>query len=109
MFGQHPKPHHHVPHHHRHNDRPNNGGRNQWSPPLPTDTDEKIMLTMFKDEDLARSVYRILSTCPPEVAAAACIGLRAFNESHTLRLELEQMKRFVCAEGNKKEEDDIED
>lgn len=93
MFTHHPKPPHHPHPHHAH--PPYHGEMNRWHPPLPAAIDEELLAVILDDKDLARSVYRILMSCPPEVSATACIGLRLGGQIKELRGEIAELKSII--------------
>ena len=75
-----PPPHPHEgyppppPPHHNHYDE----GRD-WYAPLPDETDLAILEEILEDADLARAVFRVFTSSPPEVAAVGVLGLREFK------------------------------
>jgi len=61
-----PPPHHHWGH---------------WELPFPNEKDLDLLMVLLKDEDLSKSVYRILTSCPPEIAAIAGLLLRIYEHN----------------------------
>ena len=82
-------PHHHRhphPPHHQHNGPPpppHHYERAHWQPPLPTEHDLQLLEELLGNVDEARAVYRILTSCPPEVAAIGGLVLRLFERIST--------------------------
>jgi hypothetical protein len=80
-----PPPHHHRPHHPPHHHEGSNGHPpppphlGHWQPPLPTERDLALLEQLLGNPDEARSVFRLLQSCPPEVAAIGCLVLRVYE------------------------------
>lgn len=51
----------------------------QWELPFPNENDLDLLTELLHDEDLGKSVYRILTSCPPEIAAIAGLLLRIYE------------------------------
>mgnify|MGYP001592275128 CR=1 FL=1 len=92
MPPKHHHPHHHPPppHHHPPPPPPHEGWDGppppppphhwgHWQPPLPTERDLELLNQLLGNSDEARSVFRLLQSCPPEVAAIGCLVLRVFE------------------------------
>ena len=98
-----PPPHgpHHgpLPPHHDHN-----GRERHWYAPLPDESDLSILEEILGDADLARAVFRVFTSSPPEVAAVACLGLREFKRLESLVSSLfERLDSFELP-ANRKED-----
>jgi len=54
-------------------------GSIHYQPPFPTVKDLEILEELLGSADEARAMSRILTSCPPEIAALASLNLRLFN------------------------------
>ncbi len=67
-----------------------------WQPPLPEKTDQDLLETVLGNKDQARSVHRILSNCPPEVAAVGCLVLRLSQQIDSLQSQVESLEEKLA-------------
>lgn len=66
-----------------------------WQPPLPEKIDQEILETVLGSTDQARSVHRLLTNCPPEVAAVGCLVLRLSQQIESLQAQVDSLEKQV--------------
>ena len=71
-----------------------------WQPPLPEKADQDLLETVLGNTDQARSVYRLLTNCPPEVAAVGCLVLRLSQQIEGLQTQVAALEKNLANKEN---------
>ena len=86
------RPHH--PHHPHHPHLAMDGAASSayWNPPVPEDIDYEYLHDALGNQDIAKTVFRMLQRCPTEVAAVATLVLRVFKEIKNLEMQISDLQ-----------------